>query len=120
MTGKPPFNGFSDAGILKSVLAGKPNYDLPVFKRATSNCKDILQKMLEPNVKLRNSAQDCLKHDWFKKQSELFFTPQNAEENMQIENTLGAMKDFRGKLKMQQAALNLIQTNFINNEELRE
>jgi hypothetical protein len=53
--------------------------------------------MLDPIPKSRLSAKACLQHSWFD-QSEKQKTPD--EHNHQISNTLGALKDFRGKLKM--------------------
>ena len=43
----------------KSVTANCPN--------VTPECRDLLNKMLEKSQARRMSAEDCLKHQWFKK-----------------------------------------------------
>lgn len=46
LSGTPPFNGNSDAEIMKKVKAGKFSFDIPEFKNVSDKAKDLIAKLL--------------------------------------------------------------------------
>ena len=72
ITGRPPFDGRNDEEIMNKVMQSKPSYELNCFNTVSSDCKDLLNKMLDPLPRSRNSAKDCLAHSWFTKKDKEF------------------------------------------------
>ncbi|CAD8207367.1 unnamed protein product [Paramecium pentaurelia] len=63
LTGLPPFNGRTDAEILKAVKSGVYKLDIPQFNGVSNDVKDLIQKMLtKPDQRL--TAGQVLQHPW--------------------------------------------------------
>ena len=43
----------------------KLEFDLPVWKKVSNECKDLLEKMLDKDPTKRIDLIDALKHPWF-------------------------------------------------------
>ena len=62
LTGTPPFNGNSDAEIMKKVAAGKYSLDIPELSNASEKAKDFISKLLTVDPAKRISAEQALQH----------------------------------------------------------
>ena len=69
LCGYPPFNGNHDDEILKSVQRGELRFDEEEWSEISKEAKDLIKRMVCKKEK-RLTAQEALKHKWFKK-----FTP---------------------------------------------
>jgi len=67
---------------------------------------------LDRNPEKRLSAQQALKHNWIINNTENIVIGEQIRSD-----ALKELSNFRGKLKMQQAAMTFISTHLINNEE---
>ena len=65
LTGYPPFVGNDEDEIFENILNSEPNYDVPELKHVTSNCIDLIKKLLEKNAEKRIDADEALKHEFF-------------------------------------------------------
>lgn len=85
LCGYPPFNGETDKEILKCVKAGKFDFSEEEWKHISKEAKELISKMLTYEPSKRYSADDCLKHCWFKKEEKLLDSKlsKNAIKNMQ-------------------------------------
>ena len=67
LTGKAPFNGNNDEEIISEVKTGIFNKNNVIFLESSEEVKDLICKLIEPDVDKRLSAFEALKHPWFKK-----------------------------------------------------
>ena len=67
LTGYPPFVGNDEDEIFENILNNEPNFDVPELKNVTSNCIDLIKKLLEKNPEKRINADEALNHDFFTK-----------------------------------------------------
>ena len=65
VSGIPPFDGKNDDEIVKSVLKGFVSFGNDVFKSVSSDCKDLILKLLTKNPKDRITVREALNHNWF-------------------------------------------------------
>ncbi len=66
LTGRPPFDGNDDEEILDNVKKGvfdKHSYPYPLL---SSQSKDLINKLLQYDPKIRISADQAIEHPWFK------------------------------------------------------
>lgn len=47
------------------TLNNKLEFDLPVWKKVSEPCKDLISKLLEKDPTKRVSLDNALKHKWF-------------------------------------------------------
>ena len=71
VSGIPPFDGSNDNEILHKVLKGEFNFNYQPFKAVSSECKDLIKKLLVLNPDRRLTAQEALNHPWFYKASKI-------------------------------------------------
>ena len=62
LTGKPPFEGISKKDIYDNVLAKKMKFPYFFPKQA----KDLVEKLLEPNIEKRLTIDQIISHPWLK------------------------------------------------------
>lgn len=67
LSGKPPFDGPDDLAILKSVERATYSMSGDVWQSISLSGRDLVKKLLEPNVDLRITAVQALGHDWILK-----------------------------------------------------
>jgi calcium-dependent protein kinase len=48
VTAIPPFDGENDREIISAVKRGQYTFDIPEMKKVSSECKDLISKMLCP------------------------------------------------------------------------
>ncbi len=107
--GAPPFYGPNDLAILESVKKGKYEFDLPVWKHISSECKDLITKMLLPPDK-RLTAQQVLEHPWIVKY---------ADKKVQIDMppiVTRSLTRFKGAQKVKKAVLTYLATQLSEKE----
>jgi calcium-dependent protein kinase len=65
-TGKPPFYSGSSGLLHHKILYKEVEFNDPVWKRVSESAKDLIKALLNKNDVVRVSAQEALKHDWFR------------------------------------------------------
>jgi len=77
----------------------------------SKEAKDLISKMLKYDPKLRYSAEECLKHGWFK-------TNENSKNNVPLsKTTIENMRQFKRENKLEQATITFIITQMVTKEE---
>lgn len=64
LSGLPPFNGATDAQILKKVEKSKQSYDAQIWKTVSDQAKDFINQLLTKEPEMRPNAQQALEHPW--------------------------------------------------------
>jgi calcium-dependent protein kinase len=90
IVGSPPFSGESDKKIFSSVRKGVYDKNYSRWKNASSEVKDLIEKLLVSDPKKRLSAKEALEHVWFNKyQSNALYYNISKNEILQcIQNLL--------------------------------
>ena len=65
LCGEPPFQGETDEEIFKNIKKCKYDFSPSQFRNVSDNCKDLIRKLLEPNISRRIRAKDALRHPFF-------------------------------------------------------
>jgi len=65
ISGSLPFDHESQKETIRMTLENKLEFDLPVWKETSEQCKDILRSMLEKNSGHRITLDNALNHKWF-------------------------------------------------------
>lgn len=109
LTGIPPFNGANDEEILSKVLDGYFHFKPPTFKSVSSQCKDLIRKLLSYDVKKRITATEALSHPWFK-------TAGESEYELDQE-IMANLANFSIKNKMQQTLYYFLISQTISSDQ---
>ena len=65
LTGEAPFQGDTEEEIFKKIKKCKYDLNLPKFNEVSDNCKDLIKKLIEPDINKRIKASEALKHPFF-------------------------------------------------------
>lgn len=65
LCGEPPFKGKDDASIIERVKNGPLEFRKPIWKNVTSSARELIEWMLERNVKKRPTCEQVIGHPWF-------------------------------------------------------
>ena len=65
ISGEPPFYGETEEEIFDKIKKCEYSFSNPIFEKVSTNCKDLIRKLIEPNPKLRIRANEALKHPFF-------------------------------------------------------
>ncbi len=111
LSGRPPFGGENDKEIMQRVAIGKYDLISEPFNKISGTCIDLIQKLLIKEPKKRISAEEALKHNWFKanKSKELF--NQIKDENT-LKKLILNLKTYRRDSIIQETALAYLVHNF--------
>uniref|UniRef100_A0A0D9XAC1 Calcium-dependent protein kinase n=1 Tax=Leersia perrieri TaxID=77586 RepID=A0A0D9XAC1_9ORYZ len=66
LSGVPPFWGDNDEKIAQAILRGGIDFSREPWPRVSSNAKDLVRRMLDPNQSTRLTAKQVLDHPWLK------------------------------------------------------
>mmetsp|Transcript_19379 Transcript_19379/g.17187 ORF Transcript_19379/g.17187 Transcript_19379/m.17187 type:complete len:203 (+) Transcript_19379:337-945(+) len=66
LSGYLPFNGENSAEVFDKILTGEYSLTQKLWGRVSDEAKELISKMLEIDTRKRFTAEQCLKHDWFK------------------------------------------------------
>jgi len=67
VSGHLPFNQRTQKELFAQICYGAVDFPYKEFNFVSDECKDLIRKMLVIDPKKRYTAQQILKHDWFKK-----------------------------------------------------
>ncbi|XP_046864995.1 myosin light chain kinase, smooth muscle-like isoform X2 [Xenia sp. Carnegie-2017] len=67
VSGLSPFLGDDDNDTLTNVTAGTYDFEDEAFMNVGHEVKDFIEKLLQKSPRKRKTAEECLKHEWIKK-----------------------------------------------------
>ena len=112
LCGYPPFNGNTNVEIFHAIQNQNPLFTGEEWEDITNEAKDLIKIMLKKNPNERWSAEECLKHKWFKMLEEAENkTSQNNFKLIQM-NAINHMTQFVSENRFKQAVLQFISTQF--------
>lgn len=104
MSGYLPFQGRNTKIIFDKIENGNYHFRHKEFRACSPEVIDLIKKLLivDPNDRL--SAEEALKHPWFK-----LFDQKNDEDSTKIDPVVvQSLKEFEGTSKLKKAALKLL------------
>ena len=112
LCGYPPFNGNANVEIFHAIQNQNPIFTGEEWEDITPEAKDLIKIMLKKNPNERWSADQCLKHKWFKMLDET--DNKHVQKNFkQIQmNAINHMAQFVNENRFKQAVLQFISTQF--------
>lgn len=110
--GYPPFYGDDDAQILRSVKSGRFDFPDAEWSNISSECKNLIKRMLSLQEDARPEAEALLDDPWFK-------TGHEKKDGKLVPDLGARLKDFRGITKLKKVALTIVAQN-LKDEELDE
>ena len=114
LTGKVPFPGDTEEEIFEKIKKCEYNFNNPKFKNVSENCKDLIRKLLEPDINKRIKASEALRHPFFTET----FNPNRAlteNKDLSILDTLINIKPYPSKFH--EAITVFLCANYINKDE---
>ena len=111
LTSKPPFNGNNNKEIFEATKKGVYDIKTSPWNLISKNAKDLITKLLEYDVNKRISAEEALKHNWFKenKCKEKF---NNIENKVITEKLINNLINYKSVSVIQETALAYLVHNF--------
>ncbi|KAE8728374.1 Calcium-dependent protein kinase 30 [Hibiscus syriacus] len=101
LCGVPPFWAETEQGVAQAIIRSVIDFKRDPWPKVSDNAKDLVKKMLNPDPKLRLTAQGVLEHPWI----------QNAKKapNVSLGETVKArLKQFSVMNKLKKRALRVI------------
>lgn len=113
LTGCYPFDGKTLNSIFQSILKAEFDFSGPEWENISSECKDLVSKMLLVDPSQRITLSNALKHKWI--------TASRAEKQPQEVSraVLRTLKAFKPLSKLQQEAMKVIVKN-LSSEEIQD
>ena len=116
LTGEAPFQGETEEEIFEKIKKCEYNFDLPKFQEVNENCKDLIRKLLEPNINKRIKASEALRHPFFTEE----FNPNKAlTENKDLSVLDILIKIKPPPSKFHEAITAFLCVNYISKDEER-
>ena len=114
LRGHPPFKGENQEELFKSIQNDIINYN--EMTELSELAKELMSKMLERNVDLRYSADECLKHKWMK----IYNEKSEVIKTEVVTSALNNISNYHATEKLQQATMAYI-VHFISfNKEVED
>lgn len=114
LRGHPPFKGENQEELFKSIQNDIINYN--EMTEISELAKELMSKMLERNVDLRYSADECLKHKWMK----IYNEKSEVMKREVVTSALNNISNYNATEKLQQATMAYI-VHFISfNKEVED
>nr|UXX22584.1 calmodulin-domain protein kinase 20 [Hevea brasiliensis] len=101
LCGVPPFWAETEQGVAHAIIRSVIDFKRDPWPKVSDNAKDLVKKMLNPDPKLRLTAQQVLEHPWL----------QNAKKapNVSLGETVKArLKQFSVMNKLKKRALRVV------------
>lgn len=101
LCGVPPFWAETEQGVAQAIIRSVVDFKRDPWPKVSDSAKDLVKKMLNPDPKLRLTAQEVLDHPWL----------QNAKKapNVSLGETVRArLKQFSVMNKLKKRALRVI------------
>ncbi|KAL4285039.1 hypothetical protein GQ457_16G006470 [Hibiscus cannabinus] len=101
LCGVPPFWAETEQGVAQAIIRSVIDFKRDPWPKVSDNAKDLVRKMLNPDPKLRLTAQEVLEHPWIL----------NAKKapNVSLGETVKArLKQFSVMNKLKKRALRVI------------
>ncbi|KAA8535362.1 hypothetical protein F0562_030365 [Nyssa sinensis] len=105
LCGVPPFWAETEKEVAQAIIRSVVDFKRDPWRKVSDLVKDLVKKMLNPDVKLRHTAQEVLDHPWL----------QNAKKapNVSLGETVRArLKQFSVMNKLKKRALKVIAEHF--------
>ena len=97
--------------LLNKILLGKYDLESPPFDKISNSAIDLIQKLLTKDVEKRISAQEALKHPWFKEQQSREIYSEILNEKV-LQKLLDNLKKYKKNSIIQETALAYLVHNF--------
>jgi len=110
LSGFPPFNGETDAEIMKKVRAGKYSFDAKHWNSISDSAKDFIRQMLTFDQDRRPTAEQLLLHPWIADQIN------TVDESVCI-SSLDNLKNFKAGVAMKQSTYAFIASQLVTKQE---
>ena len=110
MTGTYPFDGKTLNSIFQTILKAEFDFSGPEWENVSSECKDLVSKMLLADPTRRITLSNALKHKWI--------TMSHSDKSPQVidKRVLRSLKAFKPLSKLQQEAMKVIVKNLSSAE----
>ena len=112
LCGYPPFNGNTNVEIFHAIQNQNPTFTGEEWEDITSEAKDLIKLMLKKNPNERWSAEQCLKHKWFKMLEDNENKKDKSNFKLIQMNAINHMTQFVSENRFKQAVLQFISTQF--------
>jgi len=114
LVGFPPFTGPRDCDIERKIVRGNVIFPLSDSRDISKEAKKLVLKMLEKNVSLRWSAEECLESGWFNSTDleSSYLAPT-------VQTSLTHLGGFSAQEQLKSVFFGFIAVNFSTKEELR-
>ena len=119
LCGSPPFYGKNEKEIFKKIIEGNFTFRHKIWKKISSEAKNLVLKLLQVNPNKRLSAKEALEDIWFKKNINVN-SLENNKKSSNYRLFLKNITEFCAEQKLQQATLTFLVHNFAPKEELNE
>jgi calcium-dependent protein kinase len=110
LSGVPPFWAETEQGIFEQVLKGDLDFVSEPWPSISESAKDLIRKMLEPNVKRRLKAHQVLCHPWIREEGVAPDQPMDPAVQSRL-------KQFSAMNKLKKVAIRVI-AEFLSEEEI--
>lgn len=121
LSGSPPFDGPDDSAILSKVKKGKFSFNNDVWTTISAEAKNLITRMLEYKQDTRISAEEALKHDWFKKCVKKSIDSDFSKEEIEnFKKPFENLRNFTAKQKLQQATIAFLVHHVSSSEMLQD
>ncbi|KAG0554608.1 hypothetical protein KC19_12G104700 [Ceratodon purpureus] len=101
LSGVPPFWAETENGIFAQVLKARVDFDSDPWPKISKEAKDLISRMLNPNIKQRLTARAVLLHPWIREKGVASDKPIDSS----VQNRL---KRFAAMNKMKKLAVRVI------------
>ena len=125
LSGTPPFDGFDDQSILQKVKIGKYSLEGESWELISNEAKDLIKKMLTYSPENRISAEDALKHEWFKKFLKFKNTNTHNPLTKEVMSHISAvpfenLRKFNARQKIQRATIAFLVHHLCSSDSVKE
>lgn len=110
LSGVPPFWAETEQGIFEQVLKGELDFVSEPWPSISDSAKDLIRKMLDPNVKRRLKAHQVLCHPWIREEGVAPDRPMDPAVQSRL-------KQFSAMNKLKKVAIRVI-AEFLSEEEI--